>query len=88
MRTIARTLLACVLLTSVAHAGSDWNSVDFDFYPGDFNGDSKTDLLYVAVAPNKESGIALSNGTQPVGRHQAGRQVHSASRGTRASTLR
>lgn len=72
MRKIARTILACTaaLFAVVAHAQSEWNTSQYDLHPGDFNGDGKTDLLYVAVSPNKESGIALSDGTRPIGGHQ------------------
>lgn len=71
MRTIARILVACLALTaSAAYAQSEWNTAQYDLYPGDFNGDSKTDLLYVALSPNKESGIALSDGTRPIGGYQ------------------
>jgi RHS repeat-associated protein len=71
MKTIARILFACLALTaSAAHAQSEWNTAQYDLYPGDFNGDGKTDVLYVAMNSNKESGIALSNGTQPIGGYQ------------------
>ena len=36
---------------------------DYDLYPGDFNGDGFTDLLYIAKNPNNSSGIILSDGT-------------------------
>lgn len=36
---------------------------DYDLYPGDFNGDGLTDLLYIAKDPNNSSGIILSDGT-------------------------
>lgn len=55
-----------VACASLAHAATDWSTQDYDLYPGDFNGDGKSDLLYVAKSPEKGSGIALSNGSQPV----------------------
>ncbi len=71
MKTIARILLACLaLIASAAYAQSEWNTAQYDLYPGDFNGDGKTDVLYVALSPNKESGIALSDGTRPIGGYQ------------------
>src|SRR5687767_13086111 len=71
MRRIARPFLVCAaLLASVAHGASEWNSADYDLYPGDFNGDGRSDLLYVALSSHQESGIALSDGTRPIGGHQ------------------
>lgn len=49
----------------VAEAATDWSAQDYDLYPGDFNGDGKTDILYVAKDPAKPSGIATSDGTAP-----------------------
>lgn len=63
--------LGLVFLGGVASAATDWSSQDYDLYPGDFNGDGKTDLLYVAKDPSKPSGIAISDGTgQPNVSHQ------------------
>lgn len=60
--------LAVVLLglvfASFAQA-TEWSAQDYDLYPGDFNGDGKTDMLYIAKDPLKLSGIALSDGTAP-----------------------
>ena len=39
------------------------STLDYDFYPGDFNGDGFTDILYIAKNPNNSSGIILSDGT-------------------------
>jgi hypothetical protein len=49
----------------VAQASGSWSSQDYDFYAGDFNGDGHTDLLYVAKAPDRTSGILLSDGSLP-----------------------
>lgn len=71
MKKNARVIVACMaLIASVAHGASEWSAAEYDLYPGDFNGDTKTDLLYVAISPNRESGIALSDGTRPIGGHQ------------------
>src|SRR5262245_58589499 len=43
---------------------SNWNSANYDLYPGDFNGDGATDVLFVAKNANAQSGIALSNGVE------------------------
>jgi hypothetical protein len=61
--TIATLGLA---IASIAHTATDWSTQDYDLYPGDFNGDGKTDLLYVAKRLDGTSGIALSNGAQPI----------------------
>jgi RHS repeat-associated protein len=44
-----------------AHAATDWSTQDYDLYPGDFDGDGHTDILYVAKDPSKASGIARSD---------------------------
>ena len=48
-----------------ARATTDWSTQDYDLYSGDFNGDGKDDVLYIAKDPSKSSGIALSDGTGP-----------------------
>jgi RHS repeat-associated protein len=58
-------LIVGLVMSSLAHA-TDWNAQDYDLYPGDFNGDGKTDILYVAKDPAKLSGIATSDGVQPI----------------------
>lgn len=67
-----QTFVASLMLAFAfgAQAASDWNSQDYDVYPGDFNGDGKQDLLYIAISDDRENGIALSDGAQPVGGHQ------------------
>jgi RHS repeat-associated protein len=40
---------------------TDWSAADYDLYPGDFDGDGKADLLYVAKDVSKASGIARSD---------------------------
>lgn len=65
--TLAMLVVAflAVLTGSQAHAEADWNSAEYDLYPGDFDGDGATDLLYVAKDPSKASGIARSDGNGP-----------------------
>ena len=53
-----------MLLASLAVA-TDWSTQDYDLYPGDFDGDGKTDILYIAKAVEKASGIARSDGVAP-----------------------
>jgi RHS repeat-associated protein len=48
-----------------ATAATDWNTQEYDLYPGDFDGDGKTDLLYIAKDAAKVSGIARSDGSGP-----------------------
>lgn len=63
------TKLVLVLLalasSGVVQASTEWSVQDYDLYPGDFDGDAKTDLLYVAKDPGKLSGIASSDGSGP-----------------------
>jgi RHS repeat-associated protein len=49
----------------LVHATTEWNAQDYDLYAGDFDGDGKTDILYIARDPSKPSGIARSDGTGP-----------------------
>ena len=52
--------------TLCASAGAtDWSAADYDLYPGDFDGEGKTDMLYVAKDVSKASGIARSDGSGP-----------------------
>jgi hypothetical protein len=41
-------------------AATPWNAQDYDLHSGDFNGDGKADLLYIAKSPASSSGIATS----------------------------
>ncbi len=63
VKLITRSIGALVLLlgAAVAHATTDWNAQDYNLYAGDFNGDGKTDILYVAKDPSKASGIAIAD---------------------------
>jgi len=47
------------------HAATPLDTQDYDLFFGDFNGDGKTDVLYVAKNPANASGINLSDGTGP-----------------------
>jgi hypothetical protein len=52
--------VALVLAHSAAHA-TEFSSADYDLYVGDFNGDGRSDLLYIGKTPDKPSGIALAD---------------------------
>jgi YD repeat-containing protein len=62
-------LIVAMMVTStalsVAHAGTQWSTQDYDLYAGDFNGDGKTDILYIAKSSANASGIDLSDGNGP-----------------------
>jgi hypothetical protein len=49
--------------STMAGASGAWSTQDYDLYPGDFNGDGLTDMLYIAKDPSHVSGIVLSDGT-------------------------
>jgi hypothetical protein len=58
--------LVAISLSPVGlHATTEWSAQDFDLYPGDFNGDGKTDILFIAKDPSKRSGIAAFDGNGP-----------------------
>lgn len=57
--------MAALMLTDLAHAQLPWSEETHDIAFGDFNGDGKTDLLYVAKNSGASSGIALSNNAGP-----------------------
>lgn len=61
---IAVTVLFAVG-TSIAGATTDWSTQDYDLYTGDFDGDAKTDVLYIAKDASRASGIARSDGSGP-----------------------
>ena len=58
-------MLVLLGVSGVVHATAEWNAQDYDLYSGDFNGDGKTDILYIAKNPSMPSGIARSDGTGP-----------------------
>jgi RHS repeat-associated protein len=58
-------MLVLLSVGGLAHATTEWNAQDYDLYAGDFDGDGKTDILYIAKDPSMPSGIARSDGTGP-----------------------
>jgi RHS repeat-associated protein len=58
-------VFALLSFGGVLHASTEWNAQEYDLYAGDFNGDGKTDILYIAKDPSMPSGIAASDGTGP-----------------------
>jgi YD repeat-containing protein len=65
-RNLLRLASAIALTGSAAaHAQLPWSDDTHQIAFGDFNGDGKTDLLYVAKSSSANSGIALSNNAGP-----------------------
>jgi len=62
IRLLGLAALACARVA----AATQWSAQDYDLVSGDFNGDGKTDILYIAKDPGKVSGIALSDGSGPI----------------------
>jgi hypothetical protein len=58
-------LLALLAVRDDAYAVTTLDTQDYDLFFGDFNGDGKTDVLYIAKDPTKASGIDISDGTGP-----------------------
>jgi len=71
MKPVTKFVACCVVAgwTTVAHAGTQFSATDYSLYPGDFNGDGHTDLLYIGKTPDKPNGIALAdaNGVPQLG---------------------
>jgi len=61
---LATMLLLGVFMTPV-EAATPWSTQDYDLYSGDFDGDGRADILYVAKDKSKASGIARSDGAGP-----------------------
>jgi YD repeat-containing protein len=57
--------LLALALGQAAYAQLPWSEDTHQIAFGDFNGDGKTDLLYVAKSSGANSGIALSNNAGP-----------------------
>ncbi|HEY0680972.1 MAG TPA: VCBS repeat-containing protein [Steroidobacter sp.] len=58
-------MISAGLGAATALGATDWSTEDYDLYPGDFDGDGKTDLLYVAKDAARTSGIVRSDGSGP-----------------------
>ena len=54
--------LLLIAFSSLSLAVTQFSESDYTLYPGDFNGDGKTDLLYIGKTPDKPNGIALADG--------------------------
>jgi RHS repeat-associated protein len=68
--------LLLLLAGSSTIAATPWSEATHQLAAGDFNGDGKTDLLYIASDAWGLSGIALSNGTAPAIDHQSWTSGH------------
>jgi hypothetical protein len=56
-RIQAALLVLAALLSTHAASSAPFSAETHDVYPGDFNGDGKSDLLVIAKNPNESSGI-------------------------------
>jgi RHS repeat-associated protein len=54
-------LVLSLATATVAQGATQFSTVDYSLYPGDFNGDGRTDLLYIGKTPDKVNGIALGD---------------------------
>jgi len=54
-------LLGLLGFSVLVHAGTQFSEQDYSLYAGDFNGDGRTDLLYIGKTPDKPNGIALAD---------------------------
>src|SRR6187455_1399902 len=63
-------VIALLAASTTAHAQLPWSEQTHQIAFGDFNGDHRTDVLYVARDPAQSSGIALSTGSGPYGSGQ------------------
>ncbi|MEO8018728.1 MAG: FG-GAP-like repeat-containing protein [Pseudomonadota bacterium] len=53
--------LGLVIMGAAANAGTQFSEKDYTLYAGDFNGDGRSDLLYIGKTPDKPNGIALAD---------------------------
>lgn len=56
------SFVALALFCVSSNAATQFSSADYWLYPGHFNSDGRTDLLYISKSPDKPSGIALADG--------------------------
>jgi RHS repeat-associated protein len=71
MKQLHRVIALCAVVSAAAaaEASTQFSAVDYSLYPGDFNGDGLTDLLYIGKTPDKPNGLALAdaNGAPQLG---------------------
>jgi RHS repeat-associated protein len=63
--------LGLLAFSVLSQAATQFSEKDYSLYAGDFNGDGRTDLLYIGKTPDKPNGIALADSS---GAPQAGFQ--------------
>ena len=63
MKELQRIVWAALLLVVgvESQAAAQFSAADYSLYAGDFNGDGKSDLLYIGRTPDKPNGIALAD---------------------------
>src|SRR5689334_8438257 len=68
-----RWLAAGLVLAAsqAAFSATPWSEATHQLAFGDFNGDGRSDVLYIAKDHTLPSGIALSDGTSPSINHQS-----------------
>src|SRR5689334_6806533 len=74
MRPSPQSLFAAALLFGISadsYAQLPWSEQTHQIAFGDFNGDRRTDVLYVARNAGQNSGIALSTGSGPYAQGQS-----------------
>lgn len=67
MRTTMRwtATIGALCATGLSHAAVSWDAQAYNLYAGDFNGDGRSDILYIAKSSGGISGINLSDGSGP-----------------------
>ena len=58
---LVAVLLAVFSISPLTHAATTWSTQEYDLFVGDFNGDGKDDILYIAKNAASASGIVLSD---------------------------
>src|SRR5258708_29689331 len=54
-------LVALLSVSPLTYAATTWSAQQYDLFVGDFNGDGRDDILYIAKNSAYSSGIVLSD---------------------------